>query len=98
MPMFCPEIDWRTLFFVVLKGCFLSAPLVFVLEIPLLLLVVLLRRQGVAYKVRQGIRLLYRKKPLYILLLCAQFLLVYLLAAVVCLYVYISRFDYLLKI
>ncbi|MGN0880656.1 MAG: hypothetical protein ACI4WT_14545 [Oligosphaeraceae bacterium] len=50
-----------------------------------------------AYKVRQGIRLLYRRKPLYTLLLCAQFLLVYLLCAVVCLYVYSSRFDYLLR-
>ncbi len=98
MPMFYPELDWRTLFFVVLKGCFLFAPLVFVLEIPLLLLLVVLRRQGVAYKVRQGIRLLYRRKPLYTLLLCAQFLLVYLLCAVVCLYVYSSRFDYLLKL
>ena len=82
-------LSWMIPIIFVIRFCIFSMPLVLLAESLILLLMAVWRRGRL--KVSQAIRLMYRKKPLYTALCCAQFVLVYAITSGIVIFVYYQR-------
>ncbi len=91
-------LSWMIPIIFIIRFCIFSMPLVLLAESLILLLMAVWRGGRLFGKVSQAIRLMYRKKPFYTVLCCAQFVLVYAITSGIVIFVYYQRFFTIFRI
>lgn len=91
-------LSWMIPIIFVIRFCIFCMPLVLLAESLILLLMAVVRGGRLFGKVSQAIRLMYGRKPIYTVLCCAHFVLVYAITSGIVIFVYYRSFFRIFRI